>query len=383
MDSIRREAEMGYSDVDRAGDTDAAKRREKAPAVPFLTDSGADPASLDPDALSRWLVSQGFFDADTDQAKYVIGRLGYDHLLPYLVAVKESRYPEKTLSIRAANELFTFDRRYQSILLENIGLLEVQVRAAFAQEIAAARGPYALYDPDSFRQSVQGKTGYAAAFARYEEDLRKALSHRGARLLHQAQGGRVPVWSAVEAMSFGTLSQFFSLTRSGAVRSAVAERFCIDQSVLVGWLRCLTDVRNVCAHYGVLCGRQLSKVPKALRGFRRFKDNRHPLYAAVVLARLLRQDQVFPGEGELAYGIGFCIDVVNLFSQRHQDALTLGFPENTWEVMTDRRLVGCDSIPIGGFTPGDTVTVDITMVDESGRKVITPVPARVSKTWWD
>lgn len=82
---------MGYSDVDRAGDTDAAKRREKAPAVPFLTDSGADPASLDPDALSRWLVSQGFFDADTDQAKYVIGRLGYDHLLPYLVAVKESR----------------------------------------------------------------------------------------------------------------------------------------------------------------------------------------------------------------------------------------------------------------------------------------------------
>jgi len=324
MDSIRREAEMGYSDVDRAGDTDAAKRREKAPAVPFLTDSGADPASLDPDALSRWLVSQGFFDADTDQAKYVIGRLGHDHLLPYLVAVKESRYPEKTLSIRAANELFTFDRRYQSILLENIGLLEVQVRAAFAQEIAA-----------------------------------------------------------VEAMSFGTLSQFFSLTRSGAVRSAVAERFCIDQSVLVGWLRCLTDVRNVCAHYGVLCGRQLSKVPKALRGFRRFKDNRHPLYAAVVLARLLRQDQVFPGEGELAYGIGFCIDVVNLFSQRHQDALTLGFPENTWEVMTDRRLVGCDSIPIGGFTPGDTVTVDITMVDESGRKVITPVPARVSKTWWD
>lgn len=85
----------------------------------------------------------------------------------------------------------------------------------------------------------------------------------------------LPLWMAVELMTFGMLFTFFRGTES-EIKHKVAAVYGISAEVLDSWLHCLNQVRNICAHHGRLWNRSLGIKPAIPR------RNKHPEWHAPV-----------------------------------------------------------------------------------------------------
>ena len=95
------------------------------------------------------LVSRGFSDASTGEAAFLLKRVTESHLEPYLSMI-ETPSSGVVPSIRAANDLMTFDRRYQSILFKYIGIIEAQMRAQYSHWMGHFHGDFSIYDTSLF-----------------------------------------------------------------------------------------------------------------------------------------------------------------------------------------------------------------------------------------
>ena len=71
----------------------------------------------------------------------------------------------------------------------------------------------------------------------------------------------LPIWMAVELWDFGTLSHLFS-GMTVADKDTIAAHYGLPTgAMLERWLRCLNDVRNICAHHSRLWNRPLVAQP--------------------------------------------------------------------------------------------------------------------------
>ncbi|WP_176491692.1 Abi family protein [Curtobacterium sp. 'Ferrero'] len=72
---------------------------------------------------------------------------------------------------------------------------------------------------------------------------------------HTRRGVPVPVWAAVEALTFGAVSKIHRLIDDGDVRYSVAKSFGLDPKRTESAVRALAVLQNVCAHHGRLWNR--------------------------------------------------------------------------------------------------------------------------------
>lgn len=59
----------------------------------------------------------------------------------------------------------------------------------------------------------------------------------------------LPIWSAVEVISFGTLSKLYSILKTQEQKEVISKLKGINNNVFKNWLHCLSVIRNVCAHH--------------------------------------------------------------------------------------------------------------------------------------
>ena len=76
---------------------------------------------------------------------------------------------------------------------------------------------------------------------------------------------KLPLWMAVEVMSFGALSKLISnLNRK--YQAMIGRELGFHHSVLISWIHSLNFIRNVCAHHARLWNREIAisvKKPKS------------------------------------------------------------------------------------------------------------------------
>jgi abortive infection bacteriophage resistance protein len=75
--------------------------------------------------------------------------------------------------------------------------------------------------------------------------------------------GQFPLWVICELFTFGMISYFYNdLTTEDKKKFVGAE-----YKEMVSWLRCCTDLRNICAHYVRLYYRIFSAMPSGFSIF--------------------------------------------------------------------------------------------------------------------
>ncbi|MBS6580742.1 MAG: Abi family protein, partial [Clostridiales bacterium] len=79
---------------------------------------------------------------------------------------------------------------------------------------------------------------------------------------NQKYGGKFPLWVIIEFFSMGTLSYLYADLLTPDKKQIAATSFNTSADCLQSWLRCLTDLRNRCAHYSRLYYWIFSAVPK-------------------------------------------------------------------------------------------------------------------------
>ena len=154
-------------------------------------------------------------------------------------------------------KIYEFDRKLRGILFVALEEVEIYLRAKFAYFHAHKYGAEGYKDVANYSAHHQVE--------KFEENLEREISSnsRSAFVVHHNQhyGGHFPIWVIVELFTFGMLSRFYSDMKTPDQKQLARELYSTIPKNIISWLRCCTDLRNICAHYGRLYYRTLPATP--------------------------------------------------------------------------------------------------------------------------
>ena len=303
------------------------------------------PKPFGPTEARKKLLQKGFSDGDTDEAEFVISRISYQHASEYFDLFKdEDGAMSRQATVRMLHRLILFDRKLQALLIEYIGLFELQFRAQYSYCLTEKRGAFAHRNPKNFKDTKHFKSFLYG----YEKEYKRQLQNGNFEIIRANERyGDAPTWLAVEMISFSSLSKLYSNTRSKEVRESVAKSFRACSEEMVSWVRAISCVRNVCAHFGRLCGKKLVSMPKRIPGVK--GDNGNPFYIVLLLLYMLGGSEFFFNDDSLAYTMHLLQETVNFF-RKYSDVLELAkIPPEWFSQITDKKVLGCDVIGAEGL----------------------------------
>lgn len=108
---------------------------------------------------------------------------------------------------------------------------------------------------------------------------------------HSNYGGQFPIWVVVEVLSFSTLSKLYSNLKNQDKSQIAEEYYKLPYKYIISWLRVLSIVRNICAHYGRLYGRRFRTAPRLDAKDERLGFDRNRIFAAIFVIKKLYQDK--------------------------------------------------------------------------------------------
>lgn len=288
-----------------------------------MTDSnrtkGASYESGNPSVLlscdfPEWLSAHGFTVDDSDIAQMLFDTVGFQKLLGY-VAFLRSVSTADTCTVAALEALVALDDDLRIIMLDAIRVIELQVKAQYAQGMTECYGLYCLYDNSLFRH----KKMHATTMKSLTREVAQYRKECGV-----AQLKHITIGEAFEYTSLAHVAKLLYNTQSHQVVARVAKSFSVNNRCLHSWLQTLIYVRNACAHFNPYVIRPcIPSIPKPLYGFEE-EDCSSPLYALLIIERLLqgRVDACITGAKEVLYAYTHnVIDAVGNFASQYGDTL--------------------------------------------------------------
>lgn len=244
--------------------------------------------ALSPPDLLRHLESRGLQVTDRVEALRTLEYVDYYRLLGYMRPFQDGgehgvrRFRTGTM-LQDVLALYEFDRKLRLLSLDAAERIEVALRAAIVSQVAVPHGSH-FYTDSRFFESPKGWQDFIAA-VREERHRSMVLRH-----YFETYDSPVmpPIWSAMEAVSFGALSHLYSNLNSD-LRKGIARRFGYDELVLKSWFRSITTLRNIAAHHSRLWNANISvdKPMKAKKVREEFGKSMSTFFArAVVMVAL-------------------------------------------------------------------------------------------------
>ena len=203
------------------------------------------------------LKSRGCHISDELFCKETLKSINYYRLMAYFLPFKDNdRYMSGT-SFRRVYRIYEFDRRLRAILFSAVEEVEIYLRARFAYFHAHRYGATGYLDPNNFSDKHDPEK-FQRNITREIENNRQVLFVK-----HHVENydGVFPIWVMSELFTFGMLSYFYSDLKTADRKRLAKELYQTVPQNVISWLRCCTDLRNICAHYGRLYYRIFPAIP--------------------------------------------------------------------------------------------------------------------------
>lgn len=205
--------------------------------------------------LGRGLV------ADRDELIACLSEVNYYRLSAYWHPFRqqgtEALLSGTTLAI--VWDRYVFDRQLRLLIMDAIERVEVSVKTQAANLFALKHGPFGYLDRANYAGMTVGRHRKLLDTIRKEMGRSKEvfIQHYLAKYTSETD---LPLWMAVEIMSFGALLTFFR-NLDQYLKRQIADAYGVKAGVLESWLLTLNYIRNVCAHHGRLWNRILPVSP--------------------------------------------------------------------------------------------------------------------------
>lgn len=136
-------------------------------------------------------------------------------------------------------------------------------------------------------------------------------------------GAQFPIWVIIEFFSMGMLSYFYSDMKTEDKKYFATTIYRTGAMQLESWLRCLTDLRNRCAHYSRLYYWSFTALPKMPKECNYGVDRR--LFTQLLVLSFLYPDYK-------KWHSKFMPTLINLIEEYNSDISLrhIGFPSD-WE----------------------------------------------------
>lgn len=220
-----------------------------------------------------------------DDALSTLKKVNYYRFSAYGLTLKDPKKKDdfqKGVTFSQIKNIYYFDKKLRETLIYYLESVEVEFRAKIAYYHSHQFDSLGYKDPDNFRDPNIHKV--------FLENLNERIDRSGSELFikHHKNNynGEFPFWVAIEVLSFGDLSRLFKnlLKRN---QKEVIKDFNVYFLAVPQWLHSLSYLRNVCAHYGRLYGKDLMIKPPVNK---KVLNNNRVFATIFYLSRLLHEE---------------------------------------------------------------------------------------------
>jgi abortive infection bacteriophage resistance protein len=271
------------------------------------------------------LRSKGCIIHDENHVIDILSKVNYYRLSAYFLPFKQhdETYIAGT-DFDIVYQIYEFDRKMRLILFSAIEEIEVNLRSILAYYHAHKYGAMGYLD----NKNYYPKHNHIEFISRIEEEKKKRLKEPFVKHHIDKYGGNFPIWVMIELFTFGTLSHFYADMPLYDQKHIARNFFKTHQKTLASWLKCCTELRNFCAHFGRLYNRNFTSIPDGIPELN--NSNQRSLYAVILVLRNLYTDPL-KWNNEIYTSLFSLINEYKPNIQLH----CIGFSSD-WEVMLKR-----------------------------------------------
>jgi len=195
------------------------------------------------------LKSRGLVVENEENCLEYLRYINYYRLSAYLLPFKraDNTFFSDT-TFEQVRRIYEFDRQLRILLLSAIEEIELFLRTQLAYHSARTHGALgyleekhynSYHNHEKFLQSIET--------AITNNKNTPVVKHHNAEY-----GGKFPIWVIVDFFSIGNLSYFYSDLLVEDKKHIAKELFGASYPFLDSWMKCITVLRNRCAHYSRL-----------------------------------------------------------------------------------------------------------------------------------
>ena len=168
-------------------------------------------------------------------------------------------------------KLYQFDQELSALVFPMISKIEVALRVRLVEALLIHGEPLVLQDSSIFKEKKRYWQNMATVASEIARSNDVFIKHN-----FDNHDGEVPVWAAVEVLSFGTLSKIIKnlKTGTGSSYSILASNYQYrskkgnlvkpSQKMLASWIQGVSVLRNMCAHNSRIYNRTIHTTPEIL-----------------------------------------------------------------------------------------------------------------------
>jgi abortive infection bacteriophage resistance protein len=230
------------------------------------------------------LKSRGLLFNNEDLAAQTLQMVNYYRLSAYGLSLMQSDKYDPGTTFEQIIALYEFDRRFRYLIMEMTEQVEIAFRTHISYYIAHTYGALGHLESKYFEKHDLFLTELEKEIKRSQEIF---IKHH-----FDNYNGNIPIWVAIEVLSFGALSKLFSNMKSEAQNEIAKNNYRAPAIYLESWLKCLSYIRNICAHYGRLYNRPLTSKPRLDRKSKRLEVAQGKIFAHVYILKELIPDRM-------------------------------------------------------------------------------------------
>lgn len=209
------------------------------------------------------LKSKGMVVENVDYAKEVLLRENYFFLhgyrYPFLKSNDDRTYI-KGVTFEELYSLFLFDRQVRNVIFKNILIIENDMKSIFSYQLSKKYG-YKEKDylnPNNFNTSREKRKQVQDLLGKMKRQMQKNITTHSATMHYVNNYGYIPLWILVKVLSFGIVSELFSILKKED-QYEIVDIYDLDVDVFFNDLTILSNYRNLCAHEDIVYDNRTNK----------------------------------------------------------------------------------------------------------------------------
>lgn len=260
---------------------------------------------------------------------------GYRHL--FMKSNIEKVYKEGT-TFEELYSLFLFDRSLRNILFKNLLIIENNLKSVSSYQLSKRYG-YKERDylkEKNFTNDSEKKRQVNDLIKKMKRQIRSNSRENTATMHYVSNYGYIPLWILVKVLSFGIVSEMFSVLKIEDQKE-IASIYDLDYQDMLVYLPILSNYRNLCAHEDILYENRTSKeindtIYHKLLNIKQENNiyvyGKNDLFALIIIMKQMLQPNEFKS---MVFELENCITTLdyNLKTISIKDVLNrMGFPQN-------------------------------------------------------
>ena len=291
------------------------------------------------------LKSRGLIINDIDKTKEILLRenyffiSGYRHL--FNRSWKDINFIQGT-TFEELYSMFVFDRKMRNIFFKNLLIVENNIKSLISYQLSRKYGfrEKEYLDPKNYSKDPMKIRQVKDVLNKVKRQIRLNGKQHSATMHYITNYGYIPLWILVKVLSFGILSELYSILDSSDQKE-IANIYNIDVETLSIYLSILSNYRNLCAHEDILYDHKTQKSVPDTKYHESLKiemtDNeynygKNDLFSVVIIMKqMLTKDEFVEFIGEVSYEIEILDGKINTISINNI-LNKIGFPNNYREI---------------------------------------------------